>query len=329
MGKEFRVGFIGAGGIAHAHGVSVRRSRAWKSSARRDVSAPSLKLVKEQYKVTRLYEDYHEMLRKEKDIDAVGVCTPNGLHAANTIAALKAGKHVLVEKPMAMNATQAQAMLDAAKKAKKQLIVGFQFRFDPRTKVIREQIADGEFGKILLRALPGPSPPRDSQLGRVRTQGSSGRRADDRHRRARHGNGPLRHRLAQADLRQREHLDLPRQQASDIASQWPGWDYKTYTVEDMAVGMIRFEGGTMLTIEASFVAHIEKDIWNFQVMGEKGGATWDPIHIFKDDGGLHDEHDARAGSASSAGTHLGIQDEALRRGLPRRRSKTKPPASMG
>jgi predicted dehydrogenase len=57
------------------------------------------------------------MLKEVPDIDAVDVCTPNGLHAENTIAALEAGKHVMVEKPMAMNATQAQQMLDAAKSA--------------------------------------------------------------------------------------------------------------------------------------------------------------------------------------------------------------------
>jgi predicted dehydrogenase len=49
--------------------------------------------------------------------------------------------------------------------------------------------------------------------------------------------------------------------------------------------MIRMEGGTMLTIEASFVAHIEKDIWNFQIMGEKGGASWETGQIFRDQNG--------------------------------------------
>jgi predicted dehydrogenase len=66
---------------------------------------------------------------------------------------------------------------------------------------------------------------------------------------------------------------------------WPNWDHKTYTVEDLAAGMIRLEGGTMLTIEASFVAHIEKDVWTFQVLGEKGGATWEPCSVFTDQGG--------------------------------------------
>ena len=69
---------------------------------------------------------------------------------------------------------------------------------------------------------------------------------------------------------------------SKVNSTWPGWDHKTYTVEDMAVGMIRFENGTMLTIEASFVAHIKEDVFNIQIMGTKGGGIWDTSEIFTD-----------------------------------------------
>src|SRR5947207_3404947 len=72
---------------------------------------------------------------------------------------------------------------------------------------------------------------------------------------------------------------------TDTLVPWPNWDHKTYTVEDMAAGMIRFDNGSLLTIEASFVAHIEKDIWTFQVMGEKGGATWDPCEVYLDQDG--------------------------------------------
>jgi len=69
---------------------------------------------------------------------------------------------------------------------------------------------------------------------------------------------------------------------SDVVSQWADWDYKTYTVEDMAVGMIRFDTGAMLTIEASFVAHIEHDVFNLQIFGTKGGAIWDGTKIYTD-----------------------------------------------
>jgi predicted dehydrogenase len=72
---------------------------------------------------------------------------------------------------------------------------------------------------------------------------------------------------------------------SAVVSQWPNWDHKTYTVEDLAIGHIRFENGAILHIEASFVNHIEKDAWNFEMMGTKGGCRWDPPMIFRDDNG--------------------------------------------
>jgi len=72
---------------------------------------------------------------------------------------------------------------------------------------------------------------------------------------------------------------------SNVQSQWPGWDHKTYTVEDLAVGQIRFENGATIHIESSFVAHIEKNVMTFQLMGEKGGGTWDPVQLFEDNNG--------------------------------------------
>ncbi len=72
---------------------------------------------------------------------------------------------------------------------------------------------------------------------------------------------------------------------SKVSSQWPNWDYKTYTVEDLAIGQVRFENGALLQIEASFAAHIEKDVWNFSFMGEKGGGNFDPPQIYTDRAG--------------------------------------------
>ncbi|MBS3763459.1 MAG: gfo/Idh/MocA family oxidoreductase, partial [Planctomycetes bacterium] len=72
---------------------------------------------------------------------------------------------------------------------------------------------------------------------------------------------------------------------SDIESRWAGWDYETYTVEDLATGYIRFENGACMAVESSFAAHIEGTIMNVQVMGDKGGCTYSPPQIFKDEAG--------------------------------------------
>ena len=126
--SAFKVGFIGAGGIAVHQMNHLKKLGGVEIACAADVSEKSLAGAKELHSIGNTYADYREMLRKETAIDAVSVCTPNALHAENTIAALEAGKHVMVEKPMAMHAREAQKMLDAAKRSGKQLIIGFQWR---------------------------------------------------------------------------------------------------------------------------------------------------------------------------------------------------------
>jgi predicted dehydrogenase len=279
------VAFIGAGAIARHHMKLLKQIKNVQVVAAADISEDALAKTKEEHGVQKLYTDYQKMLKEVKEIDAVDVCTPNGQHAANCIAAFAAGHHVMVEKPMAMNATEGRAMMDAAKKAGKQLVVGFQYRFDPKTKLIKDQIDSGAFGKIMYvraQALRRRGIPNWGVFGRKDLQGG----------------GPMIdigvHILEMAHYI----LGSPRpvtvsgntwtyigDKPSNVVSQWPGWDYKTYTVEDLAAGLIRFENGSLLTIEASFVAHIEKDIWNIQIMGEKGGANWETSQIFMDQGG--------------------------------------------
>jgi predicted dehydrogenase len=286
--KPFKVAFIGAGGIArhHAKFLKAMETQGVEIVAACDVSEKSLDAFKE---ITgpeiRTFADYKVMLKEMKEVDAVDICTPNGLHAEDTIAALNAGKHVMVEKPMAMNAREGQAMLDAGRKAEKELIVGFQYRFDPRSKVIRDQVASGTFGKIMYvraQALRRRGIPNWGVFGRKDLQGG----------------GPMIdigvHILECAHSM----VGSPRpvsctsntwtylgNQPSNVASVWPNWDHQNYTVEDLAVGMIRFDNGMMLTIESSFVAHIEKDVFNIKVFGEKGGANWETSGIFADHGG--------------------------------------------
>ncbi len=57
---------------------------------------------------------------------------------------------------------------------------------------------------------------------------------------------------------------------SNVACMWPNWDHKSYTVEDLAIGQVRFEDDSVMQVEASFAAHV-KDTWDFTFMGEKGG----------------------------------------------------------
>jgi len=95
------------------------------------------------------YENF-DNIKNNTDIDAVYVITPNGLHKEQVIRVAKAGKHVISEKPMAINAREGQQMVDACKKANVKLLVGYRMHFEPKTLEIIRMRKDGEFGKVLF-----------------------------------------------------------------------------------------------------------------------------------------------------------------------------------
>jgi predicted dehydrogenase len=281
--KPLRVAFIGCGGIAQTHINYFKKFPGVSIVAGADIMPAALDRMTEKHGVSLVFEDYNEMLAKAGDvIDAVSVCTPNGVHHKSAIAAAQAGKHVLCEKPMAMNAVQAQEMADAAKANGVEFVIGFQHRFEPRSKVLRDLVSSGAFGKTLYvrsQALRRRGIPNWGVFGQKALQGG----------------GPMIDIGVHILEASHSIIGTPKpisatgntfqflgNTKSDVVSPWKGWDYETYTVEDMAVGMIRFDTGTMLTIESSFCAHIEEDVFNIQIMGEKGGAIWDGTKIFTD-----------------------------------------------
>ena len=95
------------------------------------------------------YENF-DAVKNNPDIDAVYITTPNGLHHSQTIRVATAGKHVICEKPMALNAKEGQEMIDACKKANVKLLVGYRMHFEPKTLEIIRMRKEGELGKILF-----------------------------------------------------------------------------------------------------------------------------------------------------------------------------------
>ena len=280
-GKKFRVAFIGCGGICQTHMAALRQMQDVEVVAGVDILPERLKTFEERWGVKKVYRDWKKML-KEVQPDGVSVCTPNGVHAAPSIDSSNAGCHVICEKPMAMTPAECEKMIAAAKKAKKKLGIGFQYRYHPNTQFLKRARDNGEFGDIMFvkcQALRRRGIPNWGVFGQKKLQGG----------------GPMIdigvHILEMAHY----FMGSPKPVAasgntwtymgnkpSKVVSPWPNWDYKTYTVEDLAIGQIRFENGALLQVEASFIAHIEKDVWNFSVMGTKGGGQWDPPMLFAD-----------------------------------------------
>jgi predicted dehydrogenase len=284
MAHLVKVGFIGTGGIATRQAQRLADTAGVKIVAGCDVNPAALNKFADKYAVQGRYADYRKMLRSE-ELDAVSVCTPNYLHKDPTIAALKAGKHVMVEKPMAMNVREAQAMVDAAKKSKGKLTIGFQYRLSPAAQTLKRFIDAGQLGKVLFarcQCLRRRGIPSWGVFGRKELQGG----------------GPLIDLGVHVMECAHYLMGEPRPVAASAQTftylgnkppaaeaPWGPWDWKTYTVEDLAIGLIRFDNGAVMSVEASFVAYLEKDIFNVHLMGDKGGCVLDPPTVFKDEAG--------------------------------------------
>src|SRR2546422_108024 len=134
MPVTLRCAVIGTGGIGLNHLNSFLHCRRATVAAIAESSPERAKESSDRFKIPRSYADYRELL-EQPDIDAVTIALPNYLHAPVAIAALKARKHVLLEKPMAMNATEAAKIIDTAKKMRRTLMVAQNFRFDRQTQI--------------------------------------------------------------------------------------------------------------------------------------------------------------------------------------------------
>lgn len=141
-----KVGIIGLGmGVSHLEGYS--RVPDVKIFALCDLNETLLKEQAKKFEVPHTFSNYHKMLEME-ELDVVTIALPNFLHCPVTLDALEAGKHVLVEKPMAMNGLEAEKMVKKAREKKKVLAVAMNYRFSPEKVFLKKMIEKGELGEI-------------------------------------------------------------------------------------------------------------------------------------------------------------------------------------
>lgn len=284
MSDVVRVGIIGTGGIArYAHIPAYLALENAKIMAFCDIVPGRAEAAAEEYGVPSAYVDYREMLASE-DLDAVSVCTPNATHKEITIAALKAGLHVLCEKPIAMNLQEGQAMVAAAKQAGKILQIGLHMRFGSEAQALKRFVDAGEMGDVYYgeatylrrRGIPtwGVFTQKELQgggalidigvhcldltlwlMGNPQPASVVG--------------------ATYANFGKRTDLAMPR----------GPWDTKKFNVDDMGVALVRFENGATLVLRASWDGHLADNVVGTRVMGTEGGAFMPPLEIYKD---MHD-----------------------------------------
>ncbi len=148
--EKKKIAIIGCGSISNAHLGGYSHNPNAEIYAFCDINIERAKAKAKEYNVPeeRVFDDKDKMLAALPEIDAVSVCTWNNAHASCTIAALKAGKDVLCEKPMAMNTQEAEEMLRVAKESGRLLMIGFVRRHGNDAKIIREFVDSGDFGEL-------------------------------------------------------------------------------------------------------------------------------------------------------------------------------------
>ncbi|AYG03929.1 Gfo/Idh/MocA family protein [Gryllotalpicola protaetiae] len=271
------IGVIGTGAIAQAHLTAYSANPEAELVAVSDLNLDRAQSAADTYGVRRAYGDPNELLA-DPEVDAVSICTWNDSHARWAIAALEAGKHVLVEKPMSRSYAEAIQMERAVAASGRVLQVGFVRRHSPNAEVLKSFIDNGDLGDIYYA--------RASVIRRVGNPG--GWFAD----KAISGGGPLIdigiHVIdlcwylmgapnaisvsanLYSRLGNRAHITtLPRWQVSD-------YDPEANGVEDMVNALVRFDNGASMLVEASYSLHAVRDSIGVSVFGEKGGAELEP-----------------------------------------------------
>lgn len=276
MSDKLRIGIIGSGGIARGCHIPGYLSIPDQCEIVAICDASDAALDESERQLNdkgvhpKRFSDYHEMLAAGM-VDAVSVATPNALHVGPTVDALKAGVHVLCEKPLAMNAEEARAMCRAAEDSGKILQVALQQRFSGPMRFMREFIANGNMGHIYYAR---------AQALRRRGVPAWGVFID----KEKQGGGPLIDIGVHILDMTLTLMGYPKPVSAagktwdtlgknpELFNYWGDYDRTKYTVEDFAVGFIRFEDDSVVVLESSFMANLDADPFQTQLFGTKAGA---------------------------------------------------------
>jgi predicted dehydrogenase len=265
-GEKLRVGLLGVGAIAQVvHLPVLTRMENVELVAVCDVDQPRARAIADRFGIPMVCKD-DDVVFASDDIDAVIICSPSYLHESQAIAALQGGKHVLVEKPLALTAEAAERVIEAAEKTDRALMIAMNNRWRPDTMALRPFANNGELGHVFLT--------RGAWLNRKMRMV----RPTWRHRKATAGGGAL------MDLGvQILDLCLWMQDFPEAASvfthlhQPEGMD-----VEDSAGILVRLTNGSAISLTVSWSLVAERDRHYMRMLGTRGSGAISPLGVFKE-----------------------------------------------
>jgi myo-inositol 2-dehydrogenase/D-chiro-inositol 1-dehydrogenase len=284
--KPLNIGIMGYGFMGRAHSNAFRQVNAFfplqhrpvlKAACGRD--AAKVKAFADTWGYESVEVDWKRLIERS-DIDLIDIATPNNLHAEIAIAAAKAGKMVLCEKPLAMNATEAEGMVRAVEAAKVPNMVWYNYRRVPAVTLAKQLIDEGKLGRIFhyrTKFLQDWTISRDVPVGGASTwrldvnaagSGVTGDMLTHCIDTALWLNGGIEKVTAMTEtfVKERKSLETGRMQRVEI--------------DDASVFLARFRNGSLATFEATRYARGHKAQFTLEINGEFGSILWE----------LHDLH---------------------------------------
>jgi predicted dehydrogenase len=281
---HFNVAVIGAGGIGQDHLASFAKHPAARVVAIAEVSPERGREAAEKFGVPEVVADYRKILRRA-DIDVVSVALPNYLHAKVTLDALRAGKNVMLDKPMATNARDAAKLVAEADRQGVLFMVGQNFRFNIETQTAKQVIGMGTLGDIYHAKTSWSRRAGIPRIGSWFTQ-------------KRFAGGGCTYDIGVHALDRCLYLvgefDAAAVTGQTFAKFGPrglgngGWgrseiDPKApFDVDDLSVALIKLKSGRTVLLESSWAAHGPLiDINSTQLFGTEAGLSLPPVKLYK------------------------------------------------
>ena len=286
VNKELRVGLIGYGFMGRAHSNAYRQVNSFFDLNCRPVlkvvcgrNEDQVKRFAGQWKYESYTTDWRELIASD-DVDLVDICVPNNLHAEIALAAAQAGKMILCEKPLAMNAAEARVMTESVEKAGVANMVSFNYRRVPAVALAKQLIDDGKLGRIFhYRArflqdwtIASDLPQGGTTLWRLNAkEAGSGVTGDllahciDT---AIWLNGPISQVTAMTETFVKSRLSIASGEVEPVE------------IDDACAFLARFSNGSMAVFESTRYARGHKALYTLEINGEDASIAWD----------LHDLH---------------------------------------
>lgn len=261
--EKLRIGVIGLGGISQLnHLPNLSRIKDVVINGVAEIKSNTLQSVSEKFNIKNKFADYREMLRST-ELDAVLIATPTGTHKEIALDCLNAGKHVMIEKPIATSSAEAEEIAATAKNKGLVAVVGMNMRFRPDIMLLKSVIQSGEIGEIF-----------HINCGWLRPRSSEGKWFTEK---SKAGGGVI---LDLGIVLLDISLWLMKYPAvKNLSTQ--NYTHRPASVEDTSVSFIRCENEKLITMETSWTLSSEKNTFYMNIYGSKGNAFVNPLRIVK------------------------------------------------